>query len=210
MKTIYDIADSVAPFALSNEYCERYGARDNSGIQLDCGGAVACVLFSLDLSDRALARAKEIGADCIFTHHPAIYNPLYSLGESGAGKNILACAKAGISVISSHLSLDCAEGGIDDCLMQGLGGTAAEAVMHPLSRGGYGKVFAVEETPLADFIETTRKRFHVWRAFVYGGRPVKKIASFCGAGMDDATVAFAIASGADTFVSADGKHHLIA
>ena len=43
-----------------------------------------------------------------------------------------------------------------------------------------------------------------------GERPVRRVASFCGAGLDDATVAFAIGRGADTVVSADGKHHLIA
>ena len=36
------------------------------------------------------------------------------------------------------------------------------------------------------------------------------MASFCGAGMDETSVAFAVAEGADTFLSSDGKHHLIA
>lgn len=36
-----------------------------------------------------------------------------------------------------------------------------------------------------------------------------RIASFCGGGMDEQTVEFAIRERADAFVSSDGKHHLV-
>ena len=45
LKTICEIADGLAPFALSREYCEKYGAHDNSGVQLDCGGEIRRILF---------------------------------------------------------------------------------------------------------------------------------------------------------------------
>ena len=45
---------------------------------------------------------------------------------------------------------------------------------------------------------------------MYGERPVKRVASFCGAGMDEKSVSFALQAGADTFVSSDPKHHLVA
>ena len=35
---IYEAVDEIAPFSLSREYCEKYGAYDNSGILIDCGG----------------------------------------------------------------------------------------------------------------------------------------------------------------------------
>lgn len=211
LKTIYEIADGLAPFALSREYCEKYDSYDNSGVQLDCGGEVSGVLFSLDLSERAIGRAKELGANCIFTHHPAIFRPLRALEQDGAGKRILACARAGISVLSAHLNLDAAEGGIDDCLMRGLGGTRAEAVMHLLDGGGYGKIYSVPTCAAAEFAKKAEAEFGAKRLTLYAGnRPVRKVASFCGAGTDDETVAFALRKGADTFVSSDAKHHLIA
>ena len=44
----------------------------------------------------------------------------------------------------------------------------------------------------------------------YGkNKPVKKVASFCGAGCDDKAMAFAAKYGADVFVSSDLKHHEI-
>ena len=206
LKNVYDAADALAPFALSREYCDTYGMHDNSGILLDCGREVTGVLCALDLSERAVAEAKRAGANVIFTHHPAIFYPISSLA---AGDPLTVCAVAGISVISAHLNLDCAPGGIDEELMLGLGGSGAR-LMHRLSDGGYGRVYAVQEEPLSAFAERIRARFCTERIVMYGDRPVSRVASFCGAGMDEHSVAFALAEGADTFVSSDGKHHHIA
>lgn len=210
VKEIYKYADMVAPFVLSREYCERYGARDNSGVQLDCGEPFDCILFSLDLTESAIRRAKEIGAGAIFTHHPSIFNPLYSLSEE-SGACILECAKNKISVLSAHLNLDCAKGGIDETLMNRLGGKCADGIMHKLSLegSGYGRIYSVENRPFSQFAEQAKTALGAERVLKYGDRPVQKVASFCGAGMDDGTVAFALRNGADTFVSSDPKHHLI-
>lgn len=206
---IYELTDGIAPFSLSKEWCERYQGYDNSGIQLDCGGDISKILFSLDLSLAAIGRAKAFGAQLIFTHHPAIYAPLRSLTPQGEGKEILLCAQAGISVLSAHINLDCAPYGIDESLMNGLGGTYAERVMEPLTSGGYGRVFSVEEKTFSQYTAEIKQIFQSERVVVYGNRPVKKVACFCGAGMEEKSVAFAVEAGADTFVSSDGKHHLV-
>ncbi len=205
LKEVYEAVDALAPFALSREFKDRYGMYDNSGVLIDCGEEISGVLCSLDLSDAAVEEAKKAGANCIVTHHPAIWDGLKSLKEGP----VLACAKAGISVISAHLNLDGAEGGIDECLMAGLGGRAAEKVMQPLSRGGYGRVYEVEPASFADFVLRARRVFRTDRTAAYGGGEVRKVASFCGAGLEGATLAFAAENGADTVVSSDGKHHLI-
>jgi len=209
LTTFYELADGLAPFALSGEYCEKHHAYDNSGILVDCAREIDCVLFSLDLSAAAVKRAREIGAQLIVTHHPAIYAPLSSLTQTGAGKHVLACAEAGISVLSAHLNLDCAAGGIDECLMRGLGGNSSQAVMHTLSAGGYGRVFEVKPLSMTAFVQRARETFSTRRTVSYGDRPVRRVASFCGAGMDEESICFAAEHGADTFVSSDGKHHLV-
>lgn len=203
---IYKLVDKIAPFSISGEYCEKYGAYDNSGILFDCGREIKCALFSLDCSMRAVEEAKKINAELLITHHPAIYTPLKELSADNA---VTECAKAGISIISAHLNLDCAKGGIDDSLAEALG--AKKTVrMHELTNGSYGSVFEVKKLPLGEFVNTAKKTLQTERVVVYGESPVQKIASFCGAGMDDETVAFALSNGADTFVSSDPKHHLIA
>ena len=87
---VYKLIDGIAPFSLSRDYCEKYGAYDNSGILVDCGREITGILFSLDCSLRAVAAAKEAGAELLVTHHPAIYAPLKRLGQDDP---VTACAR---------------------------------------------------------------------------------------------------------------------
>ena len=206
LKEVYNIIDALAPFALSREYCEKYGMYDNSGLLVDCGNEINGIFFSLDGSMEAVEEAKKMNADLLITHHPAIYSPIKELSASNP---VTECAKAGISVISAHLNLDSAQGGIDDCLAQGLGAKGKIHKMHTLSCGGYGSVFEISATPLAEFVQRAKAQFCTERVMAYGDRPVKKVASFCGGGMNEETVAYALEQGADTLVSSDPKHHLI-
>ena len=207
LNEIYAIIDGLAPFALSREYCEKYGAYDNSGILLDCGEEIEGILFSLDCSAEAVPRAKIIDANLIVTHHPAIFSPIKGLR---ADNPVTACAKAGISIISAHLNLDCAAGGIDESMAEGLGAKGNITKMHTLTNGGYGSVFQIERIALAEFVNKVKAEFSTERVVVYGDRSVGKVASFCGAGMDEGSIAFALEQGADTIVTSDPKHHLIA
>ena len=76
LSEIYKIADGIAPKRLSDEYCRLYGAYDNSGVLVDTGDEIKGILFSLDLSNAAIAKAKEMGANLIITHHPAIFSKI--------------------------------------------------------------------------------------------------------------------------------------
>ncbi len=210
LKEIYNRADGIAPFALSQEFITRYGYRDNSGIMLDCGEDVKGVLVSLDLSSRTVEEAVNRGANCIFTHHPGIWDAVMRISEQGNNQNLLACVQKRISVLSSHLSLDAAEGGIDDSLMYGLGGKQPLAVMEELTGGGYGKVYDIPATPLPIFCNQIKLHFETKRLLSYGEHAVRRVASFCGAGFGYDAINFALRNGADTLVSSDAKHHLIA
>ena len=207
------LESKVAPVALSDELCAKYGAYDNSGIILNCGKKVRSALFALDLSVAAVKRAEELGYDLIVTHHPAIYAAIKRVDcACGSPTEALAmCAMRGISVISMHLNFDAAPRGIDYYLMRGLGGEREEAVCQPLTSGGYGRVYSVPAQSFESFKRGVEKTFESGRIRFYdSGRKVSKVASFCGAGCDDETMAFAVSHGADTFVSADMKHHQIA
>ena len=59
-------------------------------------------------------------------------------------------------------------------------------------------------------MEKAKKTFRTERVLVYGDKDVEKVASFCCAGMDEGSIDFALENGADTIVSSDPKHHLIA
>ena len=219
---IYKRLDEVAPKALSDEYCRLYGAYDNSGVLVDCGGEIQGVLFTLDLTSAAIEKAKSVGANLIVSHHPVIYGKIgeVRLGTPLGGR-LIACIQAGISVISMHLNLDCAPDGIDDCLADGVflsslngkGGCEGRknlARHHSLSKGGYGSVYEVEAISAKQLQENLGKTFSTKVRLVGDeGRMIRKMASFCGAGADDASVAFALSCGVDGILSSDWKHHLV-
>ncbi|MBQ7913248.1 MAG: Nif3-like dinuclear metal center hexameric protein [Clostridia bacterium] len=217
LSEIYKIADGIAPKRLSDEYCRLYGAYDNSGVLVDTGDEIKGVLFTLDLSAAAIAKACEIGANLIITHHPAIYGKISHICEDEPlGGKLVECIKHGISVLSMHLNLDGAEGGVDQSLMEGVclaagGGAENISVMHPLTGGGYGRVYGVKEGTLADLAKNMKDVFSTERILVYGDktRKINRAASFCGAGVDEGAIAFAASEGAGVVISSDFKHHLI-
>ncbi|MGN1235490.1 MAG: Nif3-like dinuclear metal center hexameric protein [Christensenellaceae bacterium] len=210
-KQILSALERYAPLAVSREYCETYGAYDNSGLIIDTGEEIDRAIFSLDFSMGAVKKAIETGAKLIVTHHPAIYAKIGRiLVDESDGKKYLLCIRNGISVLSMHLNLDCAVGGIDDALAEALGAAGEVKIMEKLSFGGYGKCYAVKEPlPLKEYAAGVKETLRSDRVLCYGKREVDRVASFCGAGASESAVLWARAQGADTVVSADWKHHLI-
>ncbi len=221
LSEIYEIANTLAPKALSDEMCAKYGFYDNSGILVDVGEEITGIVFSLDLSDGAIALAMAKGANLIITHHPAIYGKISKIDyfdEGNLGKKLVWCLRKGISVLSMHLNLDSAKEGIDESLAQGITLAAGskqrqkEQIQCLLSSGGYGRVYDVGEVPLFSLAEGIKSTFDTKRIEVYGDmtKRVKRVASFCGAGADEGTVAFAVDAGAEVMISSDFKHHILA
>ncbi len=219
LSEIYAVANAIAPKSLSEEYCEKYGAYDNSGVLIDCGEEIKGVLFSLDLSSAAIEKAMQEGCNLIVTHHPAIYGKIGDIRVDDAlGKKVISCIRNGISVIAMHLNLDGAKEGVDECLQAGICKAIStkilknEQIMHPLSLGGYGRAYDVQTSTLQALAVEVEKEFSTKRILVYGeeDKKITRVASFCGAGVDEGSIAFAKAQGADVIISSDFKHHLIA
>ncbi len=219
LREIYEIADTLAPKRVSDEMCEKYGWYDNSGILVDVGEEITGVLFSLDLSAAAIEKAIALGANLIITHHPAIYGKISRVDyydEGLLGKKLITCIRKGISVLSMHLNLDAANGGIDESMMEGValaakGKATPYATQLIMTEGGYGRAYEVEETGLGALAQGIEKVFSTRRVEIYGEeKKVSRIASFCGSGADERAIAFAAAQGAEVMISSDFKHHVLA
>ena len=219
LKEIYPLFDELAPKRYSDEFCDKYGAYDNSGILVNTGDEITGVLFALDLTRKAIETAVEKGYNLIVTHHPAIYAKLGALEEDQPSGNILRCIKHGISVVSMHLNLDVAKGGIDESLScavaECVGATKRnEKGMLNFSDDGvyYGRVYKLsKEVSLESLRENLTKTLQAKSVYGFGEseKPVSCVASFCGAGADEDAIDFAYQNGADTVVSSDFKHHVI-
>ena len=119
-------------------------------------------------------------------------------------------ANAGIGVISNHLNLDGAKEGIDYRLAAGLGGKIV-GILDDFGNGeGYGRISVTDKT-FGEITENYKKEFGTEKVFAYGekNKPVRKLASFCGAGLGDEEVEAAAAAGVDLVVSADIPHHVL-
>lgn len=211
LKEIYEKIDALYPKKLSDDYVASFGGHDNSGILIDAGKEIAGAVFSLDLSQGAIDAAVRAGANLIVTHHPAIFFPISSLrAEDPLGARLLRAIEGGIGVISMHLNLDCAPGGIDESLARAVG---AEGELFPVDKiegGGYGRIFPVRQRPFSAFVDALKGELNTSRAFAYGQeRAISRAASFCGAGVDGAAIAAAKRGGAQVIVSADIKHNYI-
>ena len=223
LNEIYKIADELAPKRLSDVYCKTAGAYDNSGLLVEACEDVTGIVFSLDLTNAAIDKAIENGANLIITHHPVIYGKIDHICINDPmvlGEKLVRCIRQGISVISMHLNLDVVKDGIDDCLMQGVllasgetegAGTRLIDVQHPVEDGGYGKVYDIKPTALGALADNMQRIFSTKRIVVYGdrGADVSRVASFCGAGADEGAIVYAKQMGAQVMVSSDFKHHLL-
>lgn len=207
-KEIFAALEKYAPIKLSDEIVKSENGYDNSGIILANDGEIKNIAFALDLTVGAVGFAVEKNCDMIVTHHPAIYRPVKNLGENSP---VRLAAKNDMAVISMHLNLDCAETGVDYYLAEGLGGKI-EKIFEPLGKNvGYGRLSAVSGVTLNELADRYKKVFNTDKVWLYGdkNRKINKIASFCGAGLDEKAVDCAAESGADAVVSADIPHHVL-
>ena len=209
---IYEILNAEIPHRLSDEYIAAYGGHDNSGILVNTGDEINGAIFSLDLSEGAIARAKESGANLIVTHHPAIFFPVSELSVGNAlGRKLIDCAANGISVIAMHLNADCAPRGVDFYLAQAAGAKAEENVpVQRISEGGYGRVFSVEGCTVNELSEKVKNTLGAKRVWVFGkDNYIERVASFCGAGVDGDSMKIAVDGGAQALISSDIKYNYI-
>lgn len=203
------LLEKFSPLELSRKMIEK-GDYDNSGVIVANHDCVKGVLFTLDLTEIAVKRAVELGCDTIVTHHPAIYNPIKSLGVTEDTKALLSAIKNNLNVISMHLNLDVAFGGIDACLAQGLGAKEERILDFVDQENGYGREFNIEENSLENFVKSVKKTFGSDKIIAYGCENVCKIASFCGGGSSHALGAVASENtDADTIVTSDIPHHVL-
>ena len=115
---------------------------DNSGLQVgDAAQQVSAIGVALDPTLEVVVKAKEIGLDCLVTHHPLFFRPLKSVvAHSPVGRIVFELVKHSISLVSLHTNLDVAENGLADYVAK-LVDVAVEAPLvleegRPLGRVG--------------------------------------------------------------------------
>lgn len=202
------VLEKQAPLSLSHKMIEK-GHYDNSGVLINTHLDVQSLLFCLDLTEDAINFAKEKGCDTIVTHHPAIYSPIKEISVDSLTRPIALAVSEKLNVISMHLNLDIADGGIDECLSKGLGAKKAKIIEYVTQKQGYGRLFEVSEQSVQEFVDNIKSTFGSDKVIAYGNKRVQKVASFCGSGADSALSAVLCGEEVDTIVTSDIAHHLL-
>jgi len=112
---IISFLEEFAPLHLAEDW-------DNPGFMLgDKNREVENVLVCLDVTVKVVQEAVSKEAGLIISHHPLIFKGIKSIksGEPGAD-TIINLIRNNINVYSSHTNLDCAFGGVNDCLAEAL------------------------------------------------------------------------------------------
>ena len=197
MIKVADVVDAMnrfAPVELAEEW-------DNVGLLVgNSGRDVSKIIVMLDLDEKGLKEALEVGADMIITHHPFIMSKLSNITDPV----ILGLIENKISVCSMHTNLDCADGGVNQVLAETIGLDNIEPVVFGdfIARGG-----VVEKNNLENFIVQVKKTLNIDNLRYVGEKKnyVEKVCVVGGSGGDFIEEAYA--KGFDTIVTADVKYH---
>lgn len=113
--------EMVAPARLAEPW-------DNVGLLLgDREAPCGRVLLTVDFTAGVLEEALALSVDAVVAYHPPIFDPLKRLtSEDPKQRLLLETAQAGIALLSPHTALDAVHGGVNDWLLEGVAGGAAE------------------------------------------------------------------------------------
>lgn len=206
VKDIVDFMETIAPQSKKESW-------DHVGLQ--CGRKskqVHTVLVALDPFEDVAEEAVEIGADLILTHHPLIFDPLYSITDGTAiGRTIGTLIRHDISAFHAHTNLDIAPEGVNHCLAKKLG-LENIAVIDPAETDENGAQWGlmrrgtVEEQTLEEFLPRVKQTLHApGLRYASAGKTVRHIA--VGGGACGEEWPAALRAGCDTFVTSDVRYN---
>ncbi len=199
IRELVSFFDERIPSSLSCEW-------DNDGVMvcIDKEAPVKRIMFTLDVTVRALEYADAHGCDTVISHHPLIFRPISSLScflpENVSAAAAIYAVRHGINVLSYHTRLDALpQYGVNDTLADIIGldgrepfGPAGEVIGRI---GMLGKRMSFQ-----DFCLEIKQKLGSGALIVTdSGREVERIAVLGGDGKD--FLKSAVLSGADTFVT---------
>ncbi len=196
VKDIYDYINEISPYDTQCDW-------DNCGLLVgDMDKEVKKIGVCLDGTLETVGSAASNNVDLIVTHHPVIFSAQKSFTK---GNVAYEAASKGISIVSAHTCLDCAEGGVNDVLCEILGIENAEGVPADECKVPMARIGDVTEASIVEFSKTVSEKLSTVCRFVKGKKAVKKVAVCGGSAFDFFFTA--VKMGADTYITGEVKHH---
>ncbi len=184
---------------------------DNCGFQVRLGNPeISRILVAMEINGSVIDEAIEKQVQVIVTHHPMLFSPIKHVDDSNFIENyIVRLIQAGISVYSSHTSLDRCIGGNNDYLAKLLHLRDVELMKEDSS--GFCRVGYVDgDCTVLEYIRQISSWLNLpQNYFQFAGEltdRVNKVGICTGAGGDFLTNAWD--AGCDLFITGDVKYHL--
>lgn len=193
------VMDIIAPLTLMESW-------DNSGFQIDLNNEIAKILVSLELTEKVVDEAIEMGADLILTHHPLFFNDLNNIMSSNfKGSMVVKLIQNNISLYSSHTPFDIVNGGNNDYLGKLLGVKNIVVLEDGFCRTGEFEMPVSVRNIAAGLSEKIGIDIHNFRLAGNEDDLISKVAWCTGSGTD--FIDDAMESGCQLFITGDLKYH---
>lgn len=209
VKDILGWIDSLAPFRFAESW-------DNCGLQVGSPDSeVLRLLVALDPSTRALNEARDLGCQCLVTHHPLLLHPVRAIRtDSWPGSIVGMAVLSGINIIAAHTNLDASRRGTNAQLVELLGLEvsgpleAAPSVCEDGRYWGMGLVGLLPEETTPESLAADLSEALGPACVRIAGEGKKKVrsAAVC-SGSGGGLLGKALASGAEVFITGDLKYH---
>ena len=200
VKELYDRLSISFPTELSCEW-----DRDGLMVCPSLDAPVTRVLCTLDVTPAAIARAREVGAEAILSHHPVLFHMPEAItqGDPLADK-VFSLLQAGISCLCFHTRADAAAGGVSDLLAAAM---KLADVYTPEQGDGILRVGTLPRHVTARELAECVKKTLGSPAVTYadGGKPIRYLALCGGEGKD--MIDAALSSGADALLCGRAGYH---
>jgi dinuclear metal center YbgI/SA1388 family protein len=169
------------------------------------------VLLTVDITEKVLKQAQELGAGLIISHHP-VFLPEVSdvVVLQNISRIIHAAAENQIGLYVAHTNADAAIAGVSDAIMSALGAVTESSISVPTQKTGIGRIGSLQKVmQLDDFAKLVAQALpeNHFGVTVAGdlAKPITRIAVCGGAG---ASLLPEVAMlDVDVYVTADLKHH---
>jgi dinuclear metal center YbgI/SA1388 family protein len=181
---------------------------DNTGFQVgNREKEISHIYVAVDVTDKTVEEAIQLGVDMIITHHPMIFSPLSSVTtDTINGRRVLRMIEHGICYMSTHTNYD-------SCRMADLAAECLELtdceVLEEIADGiGIGKVGNLpKEMTLKECALYVKEKFHIPSVRFFGsGEQKVKFAAIC-PGSGKSLVKACHAKGAEVYITGDIDHH---
>lgn len=209
IQQIIEELEKWAPLSYQESY-------DNAGLIVgDPSTECNKILCSLDVTEKVLEEAIEIGANLVVAHHPIIFKGIKQLQmDSYVARTVIKAIQNNIAIYAIHTNLDNLLNGVNKTIADKLH-LENRSILAPISNKesnqqiiGAGMVGELPlETNELDFVKWLKEKFHLQtlKHTSFLNKPLKTIALCGGAG--SFLISAAKQAQVDCFITSDLKYH---